>query len=454
MTSTQRLVLVIAILASFVGALDAFIVNVALPAISNDLGGGLTTQQWVVDAYMISLGSLILVAGSLSDLFGRSRVLAGGLIWFCIASLLCAVAPNGLFLILSRALQGVGGALLIPSSLAMILSAFSGALQSRAIGIWTAWFSVAAVTGPVLGGLLVTYASWRWIFAINVIPTAFILWGLRKIPITERRSSGTNIDIFGAILCALGLAGLVSGFIELPDYGWGSLLISVSLAIGVLSLILFAWWESRVAEPMLRLSLFKVRNFSVGNVATFAFYGGLVMATFLVVIVLQQVVGLSALNAGLAMLPVTVVMFLFSSRFGVLAGRYGPRFFMSVGPLVGAGGFLLMIRTQAEFNYVTQLLPGVLVFALGLCMTVAPLTAAVLGGVDPRHAGIASAVNNAVSRIAGLITVAFIGLITGSELDMNGFHRVLVVTAILLVVSGLISAVGIENHVKQAKISD
>jgi EmrB/QacA subfamily drug resistance transporter len=452
MNRQQKLVLTVAIMASFVGALDAFIVNVALPAISKDLGGGLALQQWVVDAYMITLGSLILVAGSFSDIFGRRRVLASGLVWFCLASLLCAIAPSGSFLVAARALQGIGGALLIPSSLAIIISYFSGPLQGRAIGIWTAWFSVAAVAGPLLGGILVTYTSWRWIFAVNVLPTALVIWGLSKIDMAEKPSKDVRVDWAGAALCAVGLAGLVYGLIEQPSHGWGSPLILTALIGGGLSLLLFVYWETKARQPMLPLSLFKVRNFSVGNLATLVFYGGLVMATFLIVIVLQQVVGYSALKAGLAMVPVTVVMFFLSSRFGTLAGKYGPRWFMAAGPLIAAAGFLLMVRTRPEFNYFTQLLPGVLVFALGLAATVAPLTAAILGGVEPRHAGIASAVNNAVSRVAGLITVAFIGLITGAHLDMPGFHRVLLVTAILLACGGIISAVGIQNAAKPAKI--
>jgi len=445
MTKQQRLVLIVSIMASFVGALDGFIVNVALPAISRDLGGGLVVQQWVVDAYLISLGSLILIAGSFSDLFGRRRVLSFGLLWFGITSMLCAIAPNGNFLIAARALQGIAGALLVPSSLAMIISAFSGPAQGKAIGTWTAWFSVAAIAGPLLGGLIVSTTSWRWIFAINVLPIAVTLWLLRGIEVPERIRSGTKIDTPGAILCALGLAGPVYALIEKPTHTWANPLIWLPLSLGLIFLASFIWWEARNKQPMLPLSLFNKRNFSVGNVATAFIYGGLSMSTFILIITIQQVGGLSAFWAGMSLLPVTVIMFFLSSRFGALAGKYGPRFFMGAGPIVAAAGFLLMLRLQTHVHYLPDLLPGVLVFGLGLAMTVSPLTSAVLGSIEPEHAGVASAVNNAVSRIAGLITIAIIGVITGPHLSIQGFHRAIIATAVLVAVGGVISAIGIQN---------
>ena len=445
MTKQQRLVLVISILASFVGALDGFVVNVALPAITNDLGGGLAVQQWIVDAYLLTLGSFILIAGSLSDLFGRKRVLSFGLIWFGIASLLCAAAPNGTFLIIARGLQGVAGALLVPSSLAMIMSTFPGPSQSKAIGTWTAWFSIAAVTGPLLGGLIISITSWRWIFAINSAPIIMTLWLMRGIAQQKQTSSAQRIDLLGAFLCAIGLGGPVFALIEQANYGWGNPIIHVPLAVGLLALVIFIWYEDKFANPMLPLSLFRSRNFSAGNVATVAIYGGLSVATFLIVITLQQVGGYSALQAGLSMLPVTVVMFALSSRFGALAGKYGPRFFMAAGPVIAGAGFLLMLRLQPQVQYVSQLLPGVLLFALGLSMTVAPLTSAVLGAIDSERAGIASAVNNAVSRIAGLLAIAALGIITGKELDITGFHRGMVAAAVLLIAGGIVSAIGIRS---------
>lgn len=452
MTKQQRLVLIVAIMASFVGALDGFIVNVALPAISKDLGGGLVVQQWVVDAYLLTLGSCILIAGSLSDLFGRRRVLELGLIGFGVASLLCAAAPNGGMLIAARAIQGLAGALLVPSSLAMIISAFSGPAQGKAIGSWTAWFSIAAVTGPLLGGLFVNYTSWRWIFAINILPIASCLWLMRSLEQPERANNRARVDVLGAVLCGLGLAASVYALIEQPKHGWTDPVILLPLLAGLALLAGFVWAESRVKQPMLPLSLFKRHNFSVGNVATAAIYAGLSLSTFILVITLQQVGGYSALEAGLALLPVTVVMFLLSSRAGALAGKYGPRLFMGAGPLIAAAGFLLMLRVQPHVNYATELLPGVLVFALGLTLTVAPLTAAILGDVDPKFAGVGSAVNNAVARIAGLVAIAFAGVITGSHLDIHGFRRAMLTVAIMLAVGGIISAIGIRNHQKSVEL--
>ncbi len=453
MTSKQRLVLIVAIMASFVGALDGFIVNVALPAISKDLGGGLVVQQWVVDAYLLSLGSCILIAGSLSDLFGRRKVLQIGLLGFGVASLLCALAPNGTALIIARALQGLAGALLVPSSLALIIAAFSGAAQSKAIGAWTAWFSIAAIAGPLLGGIIVNYGSWRWIFAINVVPIALCLWWLKQLEVSADVGKRAKVDVTGALLCGLGLVGSVFALIEQPNNGWGSPLIFVPLVLGLVLLTAFVWHEAHTPAPMLPLSLFSGHNFSVGNIATAAIYAGLSLSTFILIIMLQQVGGYSALQAGLALVPVTVVMFLFSSRAGALAGTYGPRIFMAAGPMIAALGFLLMLRVQPHVNYLTELLPGVLVFAIGLTLTVAPLTSAILGDVDPKYAGVGSAVNNAVARIAGLVAIAFAGVITGPQLDIDGFRRAMIVVAVLLLAGGIISAIGIRNPKKSVTAS-
>ncbi len=445
MTKQQRVVLVVSILASVVSAIDGFIVNVALPAISRELGGGLVVQQWTVDAYLLTLGALILIAGSLSDLFGRKRVLWWGLVGFGITSLLCAAAPNGTFLIISRALQGITGALLVPSSLALIISAFSGKAQSKAIGTWTAWFSVAAVIGPVLGGIILAFTSWRWIFAVNVLPIAVTLWLMATLERPERIRSDATIDTLGAVLCATGLGAPVFALIEQPTYGWSSPIIWAPFLAGLAVLGLFVWYERRNPWPMLPLSLFKVRNFSYGNLATLAIYAGLGVSIFIITITLQQVGGYTPLQASLALLPVTIVMFLLSGRFGALAGKYGPRTFMTIGPLLAAVGFLLMLRVQPHIHYVSELLPGVLAFALGLAMTVAPLTSAILGDVPAEHAGVASAVNNAVARIAGLIAVAMVGVITGPHLDIQGFHRVIMAIALLMAVGGLVSYIGIRT---------
>lgn len=453
MSKQLRLVLVISILASFVAFLDSSVVNVALPAMSKDLGGGLTAQQWIVDAYLLTLGSFILIAGSLSDLFGRKKVLTIGLMGFLVSSVLCAIAMNSTFLIVMRALQGLAGAMLVPSSLAMIISAFKGESQGKAIGTWTAWTGISFIIGPLIGGILVDSASWRWIFGINIIPITITLFLIRMLNIPEKLPKNTSLDLLGAILCAIGLGGTVYAFIEQPKHGWTSPLVYLSLIIGIVAFIGFIAFEKHIKNPMLPLSLFRVRNFSIGNIATVAIYGGLSMGTFLTIIFVQTVGGYSALNAGLSFLPVTLIIFALSSRFGALASKYGPRLFMSLGPIICGVGFLLLLRVDTSINYWTQIFPGIVVFGFGLSMTVAPLTSAVLGDIEEKHAGIGSAVNNAVSRIAGLITVATIGLVIGIDAftgsvsqSIEAFHKGVIAMSILLLIGGLVSFIGIENR--------
>jgi EmrB/QacA subfamily drug resistance transporter len=445
MSKQQRLVILISVLASFVAFLDGSVVNVALPAIAKELGGGLVIQQWVVDVYLITLGSLMLIAGSFSDIFGRKKVLLAGLAGFAITSVLCAVAPSGVALVLARALQGVAGALLVPSSLALIISAFSGAAQGKAIGTWTAWTGIAYVIGPLLGGFLVEAVSWRLIFAINLLPIVITVWLMHWLRVPEEAGQAAKVDLVGSVLCAVGLGGSVYALIEQAHYGWASPLIYLPFAVGVAAFAGFIWYERRASHPMLPLFVFAVRDFSVGNVATFVIYAGLAVATFLVTIFIQQVGGYSAIQAGMALLPVTIFMFVLSPRFGALAGKYGPRLFMGLGPIVAAAGFLSMLRVDASVQYWSQLFPGVLLFGLGLSMTVAPLTEAILGSIDGRHAGIGSAINNAIARIAGLIAIAAIGLITGTNLTVQSFHRGIIFMVLLLLVGGIVSAVGIQN---------
>lgn len=415
MSKQQRLVLVVSILASFVAFLDSAIVNVALPAIQRELGGGLSVQQWVVDAYLLTLGSLILIAGSLSDLLGRKRILNLGLWGFGVASLLCAVAPSADLLIISRGLQGMAGALLVPSSLALIIATFSGAAQGKAIGSWTAWTGISFILGPLVGGVLVDQASWRWIFAINVLPIAVTLYLLRSVKAGKESHDVSSVDGLGALLCALGLGGAVYALIEQPHYGWGNSRIFVPLIAGVVLFAAFLLYERMAKKPMLPLSLFRNHNFSVGNVATLAVYAGLTASFFLLVVFLQQVAGYSALSAGLAGVPVTMILFVLSPKTGALAGKYGPRLFMGFGPIISGASFLLLTRLGTQVNYWTEVFPAIVLFGVGLAITVAPLTAAILGDVNPEQAGIASAVNNAVARVAGLVAVAAVGAIVATQ---------------------------------------
>jgi EmrB/QacA subfamily drug resistance transporter len=426
---------VAAIMGSFVAGLDATVVNVALPAIQDDLGGGLAGQQWVSNAYMLTLGSLILIGGSLGDIFGERRIFAIGVAGFGLASLLCAVAPSIELLVAARALQGVFGALLTPSALAVIVYAFPPAERGAAIGSWTAWSGIAAVIGPFIGGWLIDVTSWRWIFAINVPFVLVTLVLVRAaIPAQETRAGARPpVDWLGAVLCAVGLAGPVYGLVRQPDAGWRSGQVLVPILGGIAVFALFLIREARTPYPMLPLDLFRRRNFAVGNLQTLSMYGGLAITFFFLVLFLQQVAGYDALQAGLATLPTTGVMFLLSKRFGALADRFGPRIFMGGGPLVAAAGLAWLTRLPADLDYVVDLLPGLLVFSLGLTMTVAPLTATVLADADERNAGIASGVNNAIARVAGLLAVASLGAVVaasfGASIDRELAGRPLSPTA-------------------------
>jgi EmrB/QacA subfamily drug resistance transporter len=415
--TTKRVALVAAILGSGIVFLDGTIVNVALPAIRSSLHGGLAEQQWVVEAYLLTLSSLLLIGGSLGDLFGRRRVFSIGLVWFGACSLLCAIAPSSAVLIGARAAQGIGGALLVPSTLALIVDTFEENERAGAIGSWTAWTGIATVIGPLGGGALVQLASWRWIFAINLVPVVITLELLRRLG-NDSRSPG-HVDVVGALLCAFGLAGPVFALIEQPQYGWGDPRVAVPLVVGVVLLVLFVLWERRDPEPMLPLHLFRSRNFTVGNLTTFALYAGLGVATFFIVLFIQQVGGYTPVQAGLSLLPITIITFALSQRFGKLADRYGPHWFMTLGPIVAGCGLLLLIRASADATYVTEILPGVVVFGLGLAATVAPLTATVLSSVESGHSGLASGVNNAVARVAGLIAIAAIGAIIASSFQSH-----------------------------------
>jgi EmrB/QacA subfamily drug resistance transporter len=416
----KRWTLVACIMGSGIVLLDGTVVNVALPTIQRALGGGLAAQQWVVNGYLLTLGSLILIGGSLGDLFGERRVFAIGVSGFGVASLICALAPSIGVLVAARALQGVAGALLVPSSLAVIVNTFPESERGAAIGSWTAWGAIAGVLGPLAGGELLALGSWRLIFLMNIpLVIACVSLILVAIPASAPRDQdparpARRVDYTGAILCALGLGGPVFALIEQPRLGWSSPAVIVPLLAGAALLVMFLLYESRASGPMLPLGLFRRRNFSAGNVETFAMYAGLAILFFFLILFLQQIGGYTPLKSGLATLPVTIVMFVLSRRFGALADKFGPRFFMGAGPLLAAAGLLLFQRVGVKADYVSEVLPPLLVFSLGLSMTVAPLTAAVLAGSE-HQAGIASGVNNAIARVAGLLGTASVGAVIASS---------------------------------------
>ena len=416
MSRQQRLTLVATILGSTVVFLDATIVNVALPSLGRELNAGLAGQQWVVEAYMLTMVSLLLVGGSLGDQFGRRRLFVIGLLAFGVTSILCALAPSEEFLVGARALQGIAGALLVPGTLAIVAATFAGEERGKAVGTWTAWTGIATVFGPAGGGALVGLISWRAIFWVNIpLIAVTVMLALRVIEESSDPEASRGIDVPGVLLSAAGLAGPVFALIEQPTHGWGDPLVWLPLVAGVACFVAFVVWEAVATRPMLDLSLFRIRNFSVANLTTLSVYAGLGAGILFIGLFLQQVVGYSALEAGLATTPISLCLFLLSPRWGKLASGVGPRLPMTLGPIVGGAGMLLFMRLDPGASYVTDVLPAVLVFGLGLSATVAPLTATVLDSVSPRRVGIASGVNNGVSRVAALLAIAVLGAVISAH---------------------------------------
>jgi len=448
----RTLTLVATILGSGIALLDGTIVNVALPAIENDVGGGLAGQQWVVNAYLLTLGSLILLGGSLGDVYGERRIFALGIASFGVASVLCALAPTIETLVVARALQGLTSALLTPASLALIATTFADEKErGAAIGTWTAWVGIAAVIGPLVGGWIVDVTTWRWIFGVNV---PFVLLTLVLISVAieadeRQKRPERRIDVVGAMLAAVGLAGPVFALVEQPSRGWLDPVVLAALIGGAALLMAFVLWELRAPDPMLPCGLFARRNFTFANVETLLVYAGLSSLFFFLTIYLQQVAGYSALASGLVGLPVTVILFALSRRFGALSARFGPRLFMGAGPLLAAAGVLLLVRIGTDVNFVTDLLVPMLLFGLGLSITVAPLTATVMADARRGDTGIASGVNNAVARVAGLLGIAVVGVAvagrSGTELDLDGFKVGMLLTAALIGVGGAVGLFGIRN---------
>ncbi|HET8958971.1 MFS transporter [Nocardioides sp.] len=453
-TPTGRAIVAAATLGTGMTLLDTTVVNVALRTIGRDLGATLSELQWITNGYLLSLASLILFGGWLGDRFGRRRMFVLGTLAFAGASLLCGLAPTPVVLIAARILQGAGAALLTPGSLAMMQGAFRPADRPRAIGTWSGLAAIAAAVGPFVGGILVDYASWRWIFLINLPIAAITIWiAVRWVPESQDRAGCGRVDIAGAVLASLALAGLTYGLIQ-----WGDSLAPVALVVGLSASAAFVVAESRHPDPMLPLGLFRSRTFSSANVMTLLVYAALGAVTFFVVLQLQTVSGYTALAAGVALLPLTICMVLLASRGGALGARIGPRLPMTLGPIVMGAGTMLLRGIGGEVDYWRDVLPGVTVFGLGLALMVAPLTATVLAAAPDRNAGVASGVSNAVARIGSLLAVAVLPVAAGlSGVDYAdpvafdaGYRAAMVACAGMLVVGGLVSWLTIRNDVLEA----
>ncbi len=447
-TGAGRWVLLATVLGSGLAMLDSTVVNIALPTISRDFDAGLSSLQWVVNAYTLTLAGFLLLGGALGDRFGRRRAFLTGVVWFAGASLLCSIAPNTEVLIAARALQGVGAALLTPGSLAILEASFVPDDRAAAIGVWSGLGGIMTAIGPFLGGWLVESASWRWIFVINLPFAAVVLWaGIRHVPESKNDHAPPGLDVLGAVLTIVGLAGVIAGLTSGPEQGWTSPEVLVPLVGGLAVLAGFLVVEQRSPHPLVPLGIFKSAQFSAANLVTFVVYAALAGAFFLLPIQLQTVVDFSPIASGAALLPVTVVMLLGSARAGRLATRIGPRIPMSLGPIIAGCGLMLLTRVDAGGTYWVDVFPGIIVFACGLTLTVAPLTATVLGAAPEEFAGVASAVNNDVARTAGLIAIAVLPPLAGisnadfgSPVDFSdGFHNAMVIAGVVLILGGLLA---------------
>jgi EmrB/QacA subfamily drug resistance transporter len=438
-----------AVLGSGMTMLDGTVVNVALRTVGEDLDASLAQLQWISNGYLLSLSSFILLGGSLGDRFGRRRMFVVGTVWFAAASLLCGIAPTAEVLIAARVLQGCGAALLTPGSLAMIQGAFVRMDRPAAIGAWSGLGSIAAAIGPFVGGGLVEYASWRWIFLINLpIAVVTVVIALKAVPETLDPNAPRRFDLVGAAMAALFLGGITYALIE-----WGGTYAPWAVVLAVLAGAAYVVDERRSDHPMLPLGIFSDRTFSAANAMTLVVYAALGAVLFFLVLQLQTVSGYTALEAGVATLPITICMLFLAKKGGELATRIGPRIPMTFGPLVMSLGTLLLLRVGPDVSYVRDVLPGLTVFGLGLALMVAPLTSTVLAAAPDEHAGIASGVNNAVARAGSLLAVAALPVavgLSGEEyadpvaLDA-GYDSAIVACAVLLALGGLISWVTIRT---------
>jgi EmrB/QacA subfamily drug resistance transporter len=458
--STQgRWVVAVTVLGSGIASLDATVVGIALPSIQRSFHGGVGTLQWVVTGYSLTLAAFLLLGGSLGDRLGRKKIFSFGVIWFALASALCGFAPNAGVLIGARVLQGVGGALLTPASLAILQASFRPEDRGRAIGAWSGLGGVAAAAGPLIGGYLIAAASWRFVFFINLpLAAVVVVMTARHVPETRDESTAGRVDVLGAALAVLFLAGLTYGLIEGPSRGWTSTLVMGGLILAAITGPVFLVTQHRERHPMMPLDVFKSRQFSGTNAVTFVVYGALGGALFLLPVELQLVSHYSPAESGLALLPVTAIMLVFSARSGQLAARIGPRLQMSVGPLVVGAGLVLLVMATHGSNYLTHVFPAVLVFGVGLAITVAPLTATAMASAPAQHAGVASAINNVVARAAGLIAVAVLPLVAGITGTMAlapahfaaGFRTAVVVSGLVCAAGGLLAVLTIRNPPKSS----
>ena len=457
-TARGRWVLLTTVLGSSLAMIDSTVVNVALAHIGAEFDAGFVALQWTVNAYTLTLASLILLGGSLGDHFGRRRIFVIGVVWFAVASLLCGLSPNVETLIAARALQGIGGALLTPGSLALISASFHGPDRAAAVGAWSGLSGIAGAIGPFLGGWLVEW-NWRAVFLINLpLAVLVVVVALRHVPESRDTESLPGLDISGTALAVLGLAGLTYSLTGLSERGATPDLI-VGLAVGILALVAFVLVERRSQHPLVPPELFRNPTFTATNAVTLLIYAALGVVFLLLVLQLQTVAGFSPLAAGTSLLPVTVIMLVFSARAGALAGRIGPRFPLTIGPLISAAGLLLMLRIGADATFLTDVLPAVVVFGAGLALTVAPLTATVLDSAPDRYAGSASGVNNAVARAAGLLAVAVIPGVAGIRGDdyadpaslEAGFRTAMVIGAALLVAASLLAFAVVRRPLRAAE---
>jgi EmrB/QacA subfamily drug resistance transporter len=446
-----RRVMVVAVMVSMVVFLDGTVVNLALPATARDIGGGMCSQQWVVDGYLLAVAAMVLPGGAISDLFGRIPVMRFGLVAFGAGSVLAATAGTPTLLIAGRLVQGLGGAFLVPGSLALINSSFDRADRPGAIGSWTAWTGTAFAVGPLLGGLAVDFLSWRWIYVLSAIPMAIglaLTFWLRRMPGPTERA---RVDVVGAALSAVGLSATVYALIEQGRRGWGDSLVRGALVVGVAALLAFVAWQRRAPHPMVPLGLFTIRNFTGANLVTAFVYGGITMGSLAIALYLIEIAGYSATAAGLITLPSPILSLLFARGVGGMAARIGPRVFLMTGPALAGLGLLLIGPTTHGFHIVTDVLPGRILLAIGMVLAVTPMTAVNLSSVKSAQSGIAAAIQNATGRTSALIAVACVGVITANRMTDVSFTRLLQVSALLFFIGAVIGGLAIRNPTVRAE---